>query len=106
MSNVSEVLEKIKVDDCLIVEQLQELEKYKSIEKGFGIDLTTLLKALNDGVWLKNGGKVEHRFVFLCKYQGKWALGYEYSTKYGIQGWVLETDKYKIHWSLTKEELE
>lgn len=85
---------------------LNELLEYKVIEKEFGLDIPTIFLALMDGVWLKNGDKLEHHFVFLCKWQGKWALGYEYSTKYGIQGWVLELAKYKKHWAIWKEDLE
>lgn len=78
----------------------------ENIEDELGIDLVTLFAALSQGVYFRNGDRIEHRPVFLCKCDGKWALGYAYSMKYGLQGFVLETRKYKKHWALTKEELE
>ena len=102
-----DILEEHKIET---LEELNSLLSYakqiKDIEKELGIDLITLFKALSQGVFLENGTKgVEHHPVFLCVFNGKWALGYEYSRKYGLQGWVLETEKYKKHWALTKEEL-
>lgn len=85
---------------------MNKLGQLEDIEEELGIDLITLFKALSQGVFLKNGNRVEHHFVFLCKYQGKWALGYEYSMRYGLQGWCLETKKYKQHWAVSKEELQ
>lgn len=85
---------------------IQKLGELEDIEEELGIDLATLINALTCGIWLRNGNKLEHHKVFLCKSDGNFALGYDWSDKYGLQGWCLKTKKYRQHWALTKEELE
>ena len=98
-----------KTEDEYIEKENQMVQKFgrlEDIEEELGIDFDILFKALDYGVWLKNGNKLEHHRVFLCKCNGAWALGYDWDYKYGLQGWCLETRKYKQHWALTKEDLE
>ena len=85
---------------------IQKLGQLEDIEEELGIDLLTLINALTNGIWLRNGNKLEHHKVFLCKSDGTFALGYDWDDKYGLQGRCLRTKKYKQHWALTREELE
>ena len=95
--------ESLENDVCEAIDKLGQLE---DIEEELGIDLLTLINALTHGVWLRNGKRLEHHKVFLCKSDGDFALGYNWSDKYGLQGRCLKTKKYRQHWALTKEELE
>ena len=46
----------------IIGKDLEQLEKYKSIEEELGIDLITLFKALKDGFYIKYNGEIVHIF--------------------------------------------
>ena len=52
-------------------ETIKKLSDFEDIEEEFEIDLITLLKALDYGVWHHNGDKIEHHRVFLCKCNGR-----------------------------------
>lgn len=83
-----------------------EYLEMKAIENKMGISLTTLYKALANGVWFENG-----KNNVICKkvcfsidcFGGHFSTDFDF--KYGLQGWDLRTNKQNIHWALTKEEL-
>lgn len=89
------------VDELNIIKQdLDRLEKLEDLEEKIGIDLITLLKALESGVWVKE-----------WKEPIKHTCGLKFS-KYG-KYWILENKTYCFDlkeygktWALTKEALE
>lgn len=86
-----------------------ELKKYEDIEEELGIDLVTLFKAIENGIWFKKGKKR----IVKDKPDGltKCALenGFQYIKRDGwrldcVNG-LIETKDYGKTWALTKEEL-
>ena len=84
----------------IIKEELNRLEKLEDLEEKIGIDLITLLKALESGVWVKE-----------WKEPIKHTCGLKFS-KYG-KYWILENKTYCLdlkeygkNWALTRKELE
>ena len=83
----------------IVLKDLNRLEKLDDLEEKIGIDLITLLKALESGVWIKE-----------WKEPIKHTCGLKFS-KYG-KYWILENKTYCLDlkeygktWALTKEVL-
>ena len=79
-----------------------ELCEYRMLEQGLGIDLATLFKALNNGVYFEKDKK--HHIVALdLGSSGNYRLSYEI-----IDGFFesVYAKDYGKTWALTKEELE
>ena len=80
----------------------KELKRYKAIEKELGIDLTTLLKALKNGIYVKKtNNHITDYAGELLSFQGDcFVVGADYNTD------VYYFKDYGKTWALTKEELE
>ena len=81
---------------------VQIVGEYEDIEDEFGVNLITLFKALNDGVYFEKDKK--HHIVALdLGSSGNYRLSYEV-----IDGFFesVYTKDYGKTWALTKEELE
>lgn len=94
-----------KSDDAGTLRRLssieQELRKYDEIEQKLGIDLPTIFKALENGVYYKNSLS---EILFLGKlelHEDPGAFRLSCSDRHVF----LFTDTYGTAWALTKEEL-
>ena len=78
-----------------------KLEQLEDIEEELGIDLITLFKALQNGVYVKQYGQIEHYFLKLL------SDGINlYLTNYGGTRVILSQDYYGKTWALDKQTLE
>lgn len=74
-----------------------KLGKLEDVEEEFGVDLITLFKALENGIYAK-AGKF-HKQVYLCFIDGEWMIA-----DMQTDCWYLVSE-YGKTWALTKEEL-
>lgn len=88
-------------------EAIQKLGKHEDIEDKFGIDFTTLSKALEDGIWYRlQDGSLRYIKVALALLPEGWVLAefYPKFTNVVIQLYN-PMHRYGVEWALTKEEL-
>ena len=103
------LIDGVKTDDISYLERYKKLSQLEDIEDELGIDLLTLFKAIENGIWFKKGKKR----IVKDKPDGltKCALenGFQYIKRDGwrldcVNG-LIETKDYGKTWALTKEEL-
>ena len=82
-----------------LVEIIGKYKEYKDIEEELGIDLTTLFKALKNGIYMKT-----QNFSFVFVKNPKIA-GYKNGWKLLAYGSVFSLHTYGKYWALTREEL-
>ena len=79
---------------------VEKLGKLEDIEEELGIPLEVLFKALKDGFWFKDSGR-----VFLAKQAGVFN-GVSGTYWFSGMGTMVKVKDYGKTWSLNKEELE
>ena len=96
--------EKVSIEECydIVIKDLERLETYDKTKKIYGIDLITLFKATQQGIWVKHD-KVFYFFDNLiidlkCKCLIQIVSDDEVET--------FPFDAYGEDWSLSREELE
>ena len=91
----------------LIKKDLEMLEQYKNIEEEFGINLTTLYKALTNGVWVKNElRQIHHTNVYLHNLILSSSSAKNKFCFITPDNVLLLFDRIKQDWALDKKELE
>ena len=78
-----------------------KLKPLEDIEEELGIDLLTLFKAIQDGIWVKTKNDISQHFTVSLR---KWLQTNTYCLYYRPYSHIWFKD-YGKTWSLTKEEL-
>lgn len=100
-------MSEIIVDAKEYYDMQRKLCEHDVLEKDVGVDLTTLFKALKNGIWYKlQDGRLRYMQVALRLTQEGWTLVeyYPMPTNVAIQLYN-PMHRYGIVWALTKEEL-
>ena len=85
----------------IVLQDLNELEQYKQLERELGIDLITLFKALKSGVWYREWKEpIKHTCGLRLLKSGKSCWGLDNKNYY------FPLEEYSKTWSLRKEDLE
>ena len=96
--------EKVSIEECydIIMKDLERLETYDKTKKIYGIDLITLFKATQQGIWMKHNDVFYFFDNLIVDFKHKCLVQI-------VSNDEVETfpfDAYEEDWGLSKEELE
>ena len=96
--------EKVSIEECydIVIKDLERLETYDKTKKIYGIDLITLFKATQQGIWMKHNGAFYFFDNLIVDLKHKCLVQI-------VSNDEVETfpfDSYGKDWGLSKEELE
>ena len=96
--------EKVSIEECydIIIKDLERLETYDKTKKIYGIDLITLSKATQQGIWVKRNNVLYFFDNLIVDFKHKCLVQI-------VSNDEVETfpfDSYGEDWGLSKEELE
>ena len=96
--------EKVSIEECydIIIKDLERLETYDKTKKIYGIDLSTLSKATQQGIWVKHNNVFYFFDNLIVDFKHKCLVQI-------VSNDEVETfpfDSYGEDWALSREELE